>query len=35
TTPGVDVSSANEYVMYYIYLAFTNCLHLLRPQRVP
>ena len=25
----------NENVMYYIYLAFTNCLHLLRPQRVP
>jgi len=35
TTPSADTSSANEYVMYYIYLAFTNCLHLLRPQRVP
>ena len=34
-TPGLDASSANEHVMYYIYLAFTNCLHLLRPQRVP
>jgi CCR4-NOT transcription complex subunit 1 len=33
-TPGVDLSAASEYVLYYIYLAFTNCLHLLRPQRV-
>lgn len=35
STPNADVSSNNELVTYYIYLAFTNCLHLLRPQRVP
>lgn len=29
------MSAANEQTSYYIYLAFTNCLHLLRPQRVP
>ena len=29
-----DNPSSNDHVMYYIYLAFTNCLHLLRPQRV-
>ncbi|CAF3633940.1 unnamed protein product [Rotaria sp. Silwood1] len=29
-----DNTSSNDQVMYYIYLAFTNCLHLLRPQRV-
>ncbi|CAF1576548.1 unnamed protein product, partial [Adineta ricciae] len=34
-TSTTEDSSANEHVMYYIYLAFTNCLHLLRPQRVP
>jgi CCR4-NOT transcription complex subunit 1 len=28
-------SSSSDPVMYYIYLAFTNCLHLLRPQRAP
>ncbi|CAF0747026.1 unnamed protein product, partial [Didymodactylos carnosus] len=26
--------NTNDHVMYYIYLAFTNVLHLLRPQRV-
>ncbi|CAF0830698.1 unnamed protein product [Rotaria sordida] len=29
-----DNTSSNDQVMYYVYLAFTNCLHLLRPQRV-
>ncbi|CAM4904070.1 unnamed protein product [Rotaria socialis] len=33
TTVG-DNTASNDQVMYYIYLAFTNCLHLLRPQRV-
>ncbi|UJR38153.1 hypothetical protein I4U23_030830 [Adineta vaga] len=35
STSTMEENSANEHVMYYIYLAFTNCLHLLRPQRVP
>ncbi|CAF1270900.1 unnamed protein product [Adineta steineri] len=34
STTNADNTSPNDPVMYYIYLAFTNCLHLLRPQRV-
>jgi CCR4-NOT transcription complex subunit 1 len=34
STSGADNATSNDQVMYYIYLAFTNCLHLLRPQRV-
>lgn len=30
----IEHSTNNDQVLYYIYLAFTNCLHLLRPQRV-
>ena len=35
TTTTSTASSPSDQVMYYIFLAFTNCLHLLRPQRVP
>ncbi|CAF1669516.1 unnamed protein product, partial [Adineta ricciae] len=34
STSNVENPLPNDPVMYYIYLAFTNCLHLLRPQRV-